>query len=379
MHPLFAFVDEYGDPSIETGQHGVTDHFVVVAVMVERGELAALDAGVEAVRAAHFQTGEMKSNGIGANWSRRERVLAALLKLPFKFHVLLVDKARIHKDSGLQYKRSFLKYIHGRLYSRLFRALPELQVIADEHGSHPFMEGFKDYVQRRHIPTLFQPHANLVFENSKSQPIIQLADVLAGTIGHAMRPNSSRTLDSLLVDLAGHVLTFDEWPPVARRYAPPTSDESELDRVVRIHSLNQAAAFLKAAIGSKEPRVQCQVEVLQHLSFHCQYVSASQYISTKRLRRVVHEALGEDLSTHTFRTSVIAPLRDAGVLLSSGPKGYKIPVTERDIMSFVEHGNLIAGPLLARLNRARDELRTASNGRLDILGDEALAYLRLPR
>ena len=377
MHALFAFVDWFGDSSLETGTEGVTDHFVIVAVMVEAGQLPALDAGVEAVRTKHFQTGEMKSSGIAKNWNRRDRVLADLLALPFKCHVLAVDKAQVRKDSGLQFKKSFLKYVNGLLYSRLYGALPDLQVIADKHGRQEFMESFEDYVQRRHIPTLFQEEAGFAFEDSKSQPIIQAADIIAGTIGHSLGPASTRTLDSVLQDLADHILTFVEWPPVARKYVAPTGPESELDRVVRIHSLNQASAFLNRVGESNDGKVRRQVEVLRHLYFHSQYVSDSDYISTKQLRKVVHGALGEQLSTHTFRTTVIAPLRDAGVLLSSSPKGYKIPVTEGDIMSFVEHGHLIAGPLLDRINRARDELLTASNGRLDILGAEELAYLRI--
>ena len=65
MHPLFAFVDEYGDPSLETQKSGVSDHFVVVAVMVQPTERETLDTAIEVVRRKHFQTGEMESsNGV---------------------------------------------------------------------------------------------------------------------------------------------------------------------------------------------------------------------------------------------------------------------------------------------------------------------------
>ena len=58
MHPLFAFVDEYGDPSLETQKSGVTDHFVVVAVMVQPAERKSLDTAINSIRQKHFQTGE---------------------------------------------------------------------------------------------------------------------------------------------------------------------------------------------------------------------------------------------------------------------------------------------------------------------------------
>ena len=379
MHALFAFVDEYGDPSLDTAKAGVTDHFVVAAVMVQPNDLNPLAEAVDGVRSRHFQTGEMKSSGIGANWSRRDRILNDLIQLPFHCHILLVDKGEINKQSGLQYKRSFLKYIHGLLYSRLFSALPDLQVIADEHGSNPFMVGFAEYVRRRHIPTLFQAEAGIRFENSRAQPVIQLADILAGTIGHAARPGASRSVDAVLRQLADRVLTFADWPPRSRRYVPPTDGSSERDQIVRVHALNLASEFIRNTEGTEDQRERAQLEALRHLYFQSQFISEHRYVPTAELRQVLHESFGESMTVHYFRTNVIAPLRDAGVLLASSTKGYKIPVSEADIMSFVQHGHSIIGPLMARLNRARDELATASGGRLDILAAEDLQYLRKTR
>ena len=69
-------------------------------------------------------------------------------------------------------------------------------------------------------------------------------------------------------------------------------------------------------------------------------------------------------------------MRDASVIIASGPKGYKIPTSVSDLRQFVAHAQSIVPRMLFRLKTARDELRLASSGDLDILADKELDHLR---
>ena len=375
QQPVFAFIDEYGDPNLSTELPGTTDHYVIAAVMVEPAQHMELDAGVERVRKRHFQTGEIKSSKVGNNWIRRGRILDDLLELPFRVHLVVIHKDRIHRDSGLQFKRSFLKYIHGALYRRLFLSINDLRVIADEHGSREFMEGFREYVRRKHIPNLFQD-ADVWFENSRAQPLIQLADFIAGSVGHALRSGAGVPSNEILRRLGSHLLTFVEWPPVVRPfYTAATDPDRALDDLVREYSFNRAAAFIGENEDSDDFATQCQVEVLRYLHFFCQFIDEHEYVPAKRLLTVVESSGGGEISEHFFRSQVIAVLRDKGILIASSPSGYKIPVTVADMHRFVEQANQVIGPMLYRLNLARDALMTTSNGRLDILEAPELQHL----
>lgn len=375
QQPIFAFVDEYGDPSLRTGVPGTQSHFVIAAVMVEPAEHKQLDAAIEQVRERHFQAGEIKSSKVGGNWNRRMKILDDILKLRFGFHLVVIHKDRVHRDSGLQFKRSFLKYIHGALYRRLFQAIPDLRVIADEHGSREFMEGFQAYVRRKHIPNLFHD-ADIWFENSKAQPVIQLSDFLAGSIGHSLRPEAAVPFAEILRVLNAHLITFVEWPPVARPfYTSAKNKDKALDDLVREYSLTRAATFISENAGSEDFAIQSQVEILRHLHFHCQFIDEHGYISTRRLLSLVKSISGAKVSEQFFRSQVIAELRDEGILIASSPLGYKIPVTVNDMHRFVEQANHTISPLISRLNRARDSLMVASNGRLDILEAPELSHL----
>jgi hypothetical protein len=94
---------------------------------------------------------------------------------------------------------------------------------------------------------------------------------------------------------------------------------------------------------------------------------------------VLREALaGFDQSENEqwVRSRVIAPMRDAGVLIASSSRGYKIPCTIRDVVDFVERTNAVVHPMLNRIARARNEVLFLTNGRVDVLGFDRLELLR---
>ena len=67
---------------------------------------------------------------------------------------------------------------------------------------------------------------------------------------------------------------------------------------------------------------------------------------------------------HYFQTKVIAQLRDAGVLIASSSRGYKLPASESDLYDFVTHSNAIIEPMLSRVKRFRDQINTATTGEI---------------
>jgi len=85
---------------------------------------------------------------------------------------------------------------------------------------------------------------------------------------------------------------------------------------------------------------------------------------------------GKAVSLHYFQTKVIAPLRDAGVLIASSSKGYKLPANESDLYDFINHSNAIIEPMLSRVKKFRDQIRLATNGKLDVLNKDEYSLIR---
>ena len=376
MQPILGFIDESGEAPLSI-EKGASRFFAVAAVMAEPGQFLPLHDGVDELRRKYFQTGEMKSSKIrGKDWSRRKKILASAGELPFTAHCLLIDKSLVRRDGGLQYKKSFIKYVHNLLFSDLYGAIPDLHLIADQHGSPEFMAGFEKYVLSRSVPDLFQSEASFRFEDSKSQPIIQLADLIAGSVRRAATDQGDR-LEEVFKLLNGRVITLVEWPPDIKPLPAPSGDQKhDADALVRRHSINLTAEFISQHANAPEEEVRAQVAVLRHLYFQAEYNSASAWVGTVALRRHLVEAAGIKLSEHTFRTQVMAKLRDEGVLLASCTKGYKLPTRVADLMDFVRMGASMILPLLERLNKARDEIRTVTSGRVDLFENPAYHPLR---
>lgn len=109
MSSIFAFIDESGNHDLNVEKNGTTDYFLVAAIILNESDIDKVTIEAENIRTRHFQTGEIKSNGIKNNdqHQRRIRILSDILTLDFKFYALAVRKSDVFKDSGLQYKQTF--------------------------------------------------------------------------------------------------------------------------------------------------------------------------------------------------------------------------------------------------------------------------------
>jgi hypothetical protein len=374
---LWAFADASGDPHLDTSLQGVSKYFVICAVLVPNDALAAVRSSVDRIREECFRSAEMKSSGIGGNSDRRLRVLTALADVEYRFSALIVDKSALDKASGLAFKRSFLKFLHRVLFEQLFRAHPGLRLRADGHGGPKFMSGFEDYVRDKVTPDLFT-HPDFGFASSDTEPLIQLADVLAGTMRRVFEEAEPGEVVHALGSLIRRkALTIRTWPPSARPITVLGNAPDAHDETVRAYCWSQAELFLHSISDDDEaPEKAAQSAALAHLMTHYAMVSDSEYVSTDRLLEVIADAGLEVPNVQQFRARVIAKLRDGGVIVASSSRGYKIPCSVRDLMAFVNLADSIVYPMLNRVQTARDKIRLTTNGGLDILGEERFEYLR---
>ncbi|HHR3315941.1 TPA: DUF3800 domain-containing protein, partial [Klebsiella pneumoniae] len=117
------------------------------------------------------------------------------------------------RDGGLRFKQSFIKYVNGLLYQRLFNHCDHLQMTVDEHGGPEFQASLKDYVEARYVDDLFGEEA-FHTKSSKDDVLIQVADFFAGSIAQIYEGKASADVEgaykSILRDITLGIL---EWPP----------------------------------------------------------------------------------------------------------------------------------------------------------------------
>ncbi|MBQ0775934.1 MAG: DUF3800 domain-containing protein [Gammaproteobacteria bacterium] len=369
MIPKIAYIDESGNHDLDTEKAGASSYFIVCAIIVDAGKNERFLIEADEIRARHFQSSEMKSSKVRAkdDHKRRIKILDDLLSLDFTFYALAVDKKEIYKDGGYQYKKSFVKNLNGKVYGSLFQHYADIRVLADETGDQEFSKSMKAYVENNHVPDLF---FETTFElvSSSDYVGVQIADFVAGTLAQVYEGKSGVALREKYLELIKlKSVGVDEWPI---KFSPKLNADTHLDKfdtVIMQYAFNQAAIFLEKNRNNHDDETKMQVCALDFLLFQSHWNNAQDYVPTHAIMSHLRESGYGKVSEQILRSSVIAKLRDADVLIASSNKGYKIPREFKDMYDFAAKVDSQVVPQLRRLNKARKSILMATSNELDIL------------
>lgn len=381
MQNHLAFLDYWGNNSLDfkfksgAGQK-VSTHFIITALIVPKPQLSEVSQVVKNVQETYFTSGRIDSKITGNNHKLRKQILEELVNAPFQIFALIVDKRQLVSE-GLRYKGSFYKFLHGLADRELFRVFPDLELIAETQENDSFMSGFIQHVQQTHIPNLFN-ESTFGFVQASNEEIMQAAGYISATL--------ARCYDETLISdqrrefvsiLQPRLLTIRFWPDVFFPDLVKTHAENEgFDKTLAELSVNMASDFLHRKAPSQTLHIIDQLTTLSYLLFHFRHINPSRYISSFELIEHIKTRHSRPVSLHYFQTKVIAPLRDAGVLIASSSRGYKLPASEADLYDFVNHSNAIIEPMLARVRKFRDSVKAATNGELDVLARTEYSLIR---
>lgn len=371
---LSIFVDESGDTNLPTGKPGRSDFYILNAVIVDAGEVADIRAAADAIR-AKSNLAEIHSADIRSE-KNRVTLLTAAVNLKIKTYTFVVDKRELNQKSGLGFKDTFYKYINRKFYEKLVQNWREVEIYADEYGTEHFMKRFKEYLARENKGELFSPRFD--YRSSKEEPLLQIADLIGGTIGKCVDPSKRAHQREQYIELISKVsIGIACWPA---RLTPPvrqngiTSSSNQFDVAIQEYSFQLAREFLTEN-RQREADELLKVEIIEYLLYMAEWINERKWVQTDELLRHLHK-LGYDINAEKLRRSAIGPLRDDNLIIASSSRGYKLPVCLSDVNYFVQHTNSIVPPMLRRLKRARDALHAKTLGALDILAAEDLGYLR---
>jgi hypothetical protein len=376
MNNHIAFLSEWGNNGLDFTKKSVSTHFIVLAVILEKENLSEVSRILSAVQKRYFPAGTIKSNKIGTDHELRKLILEDLTEAPFRIFASVVDKRKLSGE-GLRYKGSFHKFLHGLADRELFRIFPDLEMVAGKAGNESFMQGFIKYVQQQHIPNLFN-ESSFGFVSDQNEMITQTAGFIADTLARCYDETviTDKRQDFVAL-LQSKLLTIKFWPDVFDPYlAKPDMPGTRYDATLAELSVNLANGFLHKKASSPTPHVIDQLTTLSYLVFHFRHINPTRYISSFEIIEHIKVRHGKPVTLHYFQTKVIAPLRDAGVLIASSSRGYKLPASEGDLYDFINHSNTIIEPMLSRVKKFRNQIKQATQGELDILDKEEYALIR---
>lgn len=377
MNNQIAFIDEFGNNGLNFESEGVSTHFIVTAILIDKDNLDEIESQIEEIRKANFQTGEMKSSKISNNDTRRLKILTELNNINYHIFSVVIDKREL-KGEGFNHKGPFYKFLHSLVDRELFSVFPDILVVSDEHGGTDFKKGFIEYIKKNHIPDLFH-QSDFKLSNSKSNLLVQLADIITGTIAKCYETKKLSERSSEFLNLLKDKITeIRFWPPDYRPFAyNPERDFENYDPTISTLGINLAKQFLDKSSKSKIPYEIDQKTCLNYLLFHFKNINPEKYVPTFELINQLEQVKGSKISIHYFRSKVIAKLRDKGILISSSNKGYKLPSSQSDLYAFVNHSNSYIEPMIERLLKCRNKIKLATKNELDIMDIDDFKYLKI--
>ncbi|MBP1617956.1 MAG: hypothetical protein H6Q14_1783 [Bacteroidetes bacterium] len=367
MKNVKAYIDEFGNSGLDFDNLQNSTHFIVTAIIVDTESIPKINEDLEKIRVINFQQGEIKSSKVGDNDSRRIRILKEICSLDFTIYAVIVDKRQLYSE-GFRYKKSFYKFIHSLVDRELYKTFPNLEIIADEHGGNSFMTEFIEYIRKNHIPDLFN-QSSFRFSNSKDLSIIQIADFISGTLARCYDETKiSDSKETFLSIISDKVINIKLWPNNYKPYTYDPKDFKDFSPVISELGINLAQQYIDKKSGSREPMILDQIVCLQYLMFYFKNINPTYYVPTFELiNRVTKVRMSKMISMHYFRSKIIGPLRDNGVIIASCSKGYKLPSCESDLYDFLNHSNSIIVPMISRIDKARQAVLLATQKEIDIL------------
>lgn len=369
----YVYIDENGNYGYNFEDQGTSRYFILTAIVVEQRNIEILDAKLEEIKEEFFDGSEIKSYHLDD--IKRIQILKALKDEEFYVHIYIMDKTKVLVETGLGFKKSFLKYSHNLLHNQLKASYGYLDIIADQHGSDTFMKGFVEYFNKR--AECRYGNYKLKFEDSKKNNLIQLADLVCGTVAiQYNKPEKSEKYYVFMNFLKNRILSQKIFPSNYEDFLVDLEKitASYLDPAVAEYCIRQCNDYIKRNKEIADILNQQRSLVLEELLDRLRYEKG--YTVSDILIRRIYEVYGEQYSKSQFLRKIIAPLRDQGVILSSCKQGFKIPVNKKELLAYTNKSVHIIEPMLGRLNKCRNSILIATDNELDILAEEEYAKIK---
>lgn len=357
------YLYENGNLCLDRAQTGATANFIVSAVIVEPADERSLSDAVQAIRSAELEGAQLEAKAVGHG--TRFRILRRLLEESFQVMYVLLNKNELYLDGGRPAGESVLNAVNKTLFGMLQRSCESLRIVFDAERSAQFLPGFKRYIEGRG-GLLFSPY-QFDQKDSGRCDLLQLSDFVAGTLKLASEQGAPKHHAAYLNFLRDKITCRTVFPRSYEEYLTQAVAETQnFDGRIAQWSIRAAVDYVWEHEDSNVPEELNRVIVTDRLLFQLQ-VDPGKYLGTSDLRKLIRNTSGYDYSDPQFRAQVIAPLRDAGLLISSSARGYKIPLTVEEVLSYSLHTLQMVYPMLERLKKCRDAVLEATNNELDIL------------
>ena len=179
---MLVYIDESGDAGFKVDR-GSSPVFVAAMVMFDTADDAALARDLIRGSAARLiHKGEFKFSK--SRDEVRDRFFRAIVTAPFRVRAIVVEKAVIRSAHLQTDKENFYEFFVKQMLRNDNGRLSDAKVIIDGSGDREFRRKLSTAIRRKVRDGAVR---DCRFSDSKTDPLIQLADMCAGAIARSFR------------------------------------------------------------------------------------------------------------------------------------------------------------------------------------------------
>lgn len=190
---MLVFIDDSGDPGFKM-EKGSSPVFVIACVIFDD----ELEAEKTAVAIKEFRRRLKKSDNYEfkfnkANREFRIKFLEQIVHFKFRIRAIVFEKSKIKSSELKTSKQSFYNYAIKMVLKHNFGTIKEAKLRLDGHGDRIYKREVIRYLRHELNHRENRVFNKLQFVDSKTNVLIQLADMIAGSIH---RKNQSDKTDA---------------------------------------------------------------------------------------------------------------------------------------------------------------------------------------
>ena len=179
---MIIFINESGDPGFKT-QKGSSLHFVIALIIFDD----ELDAEETALKIKKLRKKLGKSNQFEFKFNKcnrklRESFLHQIKNCRFRIRAIVFDKEKIYSPYLRSNKESFYRFALRQVLEHNNETIKQAKIRLDGRGEKVFRKQLVTYLRKHLNSETKQIMKNLRFRDSRKDVLIQMADMIAGSI-----------------------------------------------------------------------------------------------------------------------------------------------------------------------------------------------------
>ncbi|CAM3409428.1 DUF3800 domain-containing protein [Aquirufa ecclesiirivi] len=359
---ILIFGDEFGTHSLNKADPQLISHFIYTAIAIKESNLQNALSLREEISKKYLSSQKLKSSSKALrdknNFQKRLDVVKAICdELDCAIYCLIVDKLSLESD-GLKFKEVFYKFFQRIFLEQIAKNYNNYSVFMHNIISDEYAIGMQKYLQKKNPSTLFNEYTYKMCTDDE-EPLIQIADVLSGSLGRIFSSSHKHQRWEELYDIISPKLIKPFIYPNSSQnnivYENDKNDE-KIDKEIYKIVQNDGEALLN------ESSDKTLNSILEHLLFY-QKIAPFKLVETYELIPFVFRNTGEKITSEQLRR-YIRDIRYKGIMVVTlrGKSGYKLASSKTDILNYFSHYMKYVLPMLHKVEIANNIFKGKTTG-----------------